>query len=104
MTWKQRIGWAALGLGILVVVAAIGGYVYLKSPSFQNFALRKIQAAADSATGGKTTVGRLDFSLSALTANLYDITLRGQEGPDQPPLLHADRLMVGIKIESIFGT
>ena len=102
MTWKQRISWTALGLAILMMVAASGGYLYLRSAWFQNFALRKIEAAADSATGGKTTVGRLDFSLSALTANLYDITLRGQEGGDQPPLVHADKLTVRIKIQSIF--
>jgi translocation and assembly module TamB len=85
-----------------MMVAAIGGYWCLESAWFQNFALRKIEAAADSATGGKTTVGRLDFSLSALTANLYDITLRGQEGGDQPPLVHADKLVVRFKIQSLF--
>ena len=101
MTWKRRIGWAAVALGILILLVAIGGYLYLRSASFQRFALRKIDEAADSATGGKTTVARLDFSLAKLTANLYDITLRGNEGVDQPALLHADKLTVQIKLQSI---
>ena len=100
MSWKRRIGWAVLGVGILVLVAVIGGYFYLKSTSFEKYALSKIAEQADSATGGRTTVGRLDFSLGTLTANLYDITLRGTESADQPPLLHADKLTVRIKIVS----
>ena len=100
MSWKRRIGWAVLGVAILVLVALIGGYLYLKSSSFETYALRKIGEQADSATGGRTTVGRLEFSLGTLTANLYDITLRGTENADQPPLLHADKLTVRIKIVS----
>src|SRR6516164_1171949 len=101
-TWKRRIGWAAVALFTLIVVVAIGGYLYLKSASFQRLAQHKIGEAAASAIGGKTTVGRLDLNLSTLTANLYDITVHGTEGPDQPPLLHADKLTVGIKIQSLF--
>ena len=99
--WKLRIGWAAVALATFIVAVAVGGYLYLKTASFQRFALNKIDEAADSATGGKATVGRLDLSLSTLTANLYDITLCGNEGGDQPPLLHADKLTVRIKIQSI---
>jgi translocation and assembly module TamB len=101
MSWKRRIGWAAGIVAILIVVVVVGGYLYLKSSGFEQFALRKIDEAAESATGGKTTVGKLDFSLSTLTANLYDITVRGKEGPDDPPLLHADRLTVRLKILSV---
>jgi len=100
MSWKRRIGWAALIVAIVIVVAGVGGYLYLRSSSFQSYALRKIAEAAETATGGKTTVGRLEFSLSKLTATLYDITMRGTEGADQPPLLHADRLTVRVKIIS----
>jgi translocation and assembly module TamB len=100
MTWKQKTGWAALGVAFLLVVVLVGGYVYLRSSSFNQFALRKISQQLDQSTGGRTTVGGMDFSLSTLTANLYDITFRGTEGPGEPPLFHADRLTVGIKIVS----
>jgi len=102
MTWKRRTVWAAVVLVILIVVVVFGGYFYLKSASFQRLALGKIGEAAASAMGARTTVGRLDFSLSTLTAMLYDITLHGTEGPDQPPLLHADKLTVRIKVQSLF--
>jgi translocation and assembly module TamB len=102
MNGKRTIVWTAIGIGLLVIVVAISGYVYLKGSSFSRFALRKIADQANQATGAKTTIGGMDFSLSGLTANLYDITVRGTERLDQPPLLHADKLTVGVKIVSIW--
>jgi translocation and assembly module TamB len=100
MRWKRTIGWTLAGLVILILVVAVGGYLYLRSNAFQQFALRKIAEAAESSTGGKTTIGGLDFSLRSLTAHLYNITVSGSEPPNQPPLLHADKLTVGVKIVS----
>ncbi len=100
MSWKGKLGWVALGIVIVIVIAAVGGYLYLRSGSFQRYALNKISQEAQAATGGKTTVGRLEFSLSKLTATLYDITVHGTEPANQPPLLHADRLTVRLKIVS----
>ena len=100
MNWKRIIGWTLAGILGVIFVAAVGGYLYLRSIGFQQFAINKIEHEAAAATGAKTEIGRLDFNLSTLTAHLYDITLRGTEGPDQPPLLHADKLTVGVKILS----
>lgn len=101
MNWKRTITWTAISIGLLVIVAVVGGYIYLKSNSFRHLALRKIADEANQATGGKAKIGGMDFSLSGLTANLYDITLRGTESSDQPPLLHADKLTVGVRIISV---
>jgi translocation and assembly module TamB len=100
MNWKRFGGWTIAGLAGVIFIAAIGGYVYLKSTSFEHFALNKIEQAASTATGAKTQIGRLDFNLSTLTAHLYDITLHGTEAPGQPPLLHADKLTVSARIVS----
>ncbi len=100
MKLKRTIGWTLAGLAMLLILVAVGGYFYLKSSSFQSFALRKIVEQADTATGGRTEIGGMDFDLSTLTAHLYNITLRGTEGPDQPPLLHADKLTVRVKVLS----
>ena len=98
--WKQIIGWALAGLLALLLLAAVGGYFYLRSNNFRQYALRNIAEQVDLATGGKAQIGGLDFSLSTLTAHLYNITLHGTESPEQPPLLHADELTVRIKILS----
>ena len=100
MKWKKKVGWALAGLLTLLVMLAIGGYFYLRSGAFQQYALGKIVAEANDATGGKTEIGRLAFDLSTLTAHLYNITLRGTESRDQPPLLHADSLTVRLRILS----
>lgn len=101
MRAKRTIGWIAAGIVVLLIAVVAGGYFYLKTNSFQRFALRKIAEQADTATGGRTEIGGLDFQFSTLTAHLYNITVRGTEGPDQPPLLHADKLTVRLKIVSM---
>src|ERR1700758_3915070 len=98
MNWKRTIGWALAGLLALLLIAVVGGYFYLRSNTFQQFALREIVEQADQATGGRTQIGGLDLNLSSLTAHLYNITMRGTEGPGHPPLLRAPELTVRIKI------
>ncbi len=102
MLWKNRIGWTFLVLVLLLAIGATAGYLYLKSDGFQQFALRKIEDAASKATGGRTHVGSLDFTLSTLTAHLHNIVVHGTEGPTAPPLLHVDELTVRLKIQSVF--
>lgn len=101
MRWKRIIGWSAAGIAILIVVAVVGGYFYLKSSSFQRFAITKIADEAYRATGARTEIGGMKFDLWKLTVNLYDITVHGTGQTVRPPLLHADRLTVGLKILSI---
>jgi len=102
MNWKRILGWTLAGIVGVIVIAAVGGYLYLQSGSFQRLAISKIEQEAAAATGAEIKIGGLDFNLSALTAHLYDITLHGTESPNQPPLLHADKFTVGIKILSAF--
>ncbi len=100
MKGQRIIGWILAIVVILIVVVGVGGYLYLRSSSFQQFAIRKIAEAANEATGGRTEIGGLDFNLSTLTAHLYNVVVRGSESPDQPPLLRVDKLTVGLKIQS----
>ncbi len=87
---------------MLLIVLAVGGYFYLKSSSFEHFAINEIAKKADQATGGRTTVGAFDFSLKTLTAHLYNVTLRGTESDSEPALLHADELTVQLRIDSVW--
>jgi translocation and assembly module TamB len=101
MKWKRILGWAIASLLTLLMIAIIGGYFILRSDRFQQYALHQIATQAEHATGAKTEVGGLDFSLSHLTAQLRDITLHGTEASGQPPLLHVDKLTVSLKIVSV---
>ena len=102
MQWKKAVGWTFLGILMLLIVGGIGGYFYLQSTSFKNFALRTISEKVETATGGKTQIGGLDFQVSTLTAHLYNIVIRGTEPSDAPPLLKVDQLTVSLKIVSAF--
>lgn len=101
MNWRRVIGFTFAALGILLTVGVVGGYLYLKSNSFENFALSKIIAQANEATGGKTQIRAVDFNFSTLTAHLYDIVVHGQEPANAPPLLQVDKLTVGLKVRSV---
>ena len=100
MKWKRIIGWALAGFAALLIIAAVGGYLYLKTNSFQRFAINEIVDKANSATGGQIEIGGFDFNLGTLTAHLYNITVHGTESADQPPLLSADKLTVSLRIIS----
>jgi translocation and assembly module TamB len=101
MKWRRRIGWTLAVLVVLTGIGVVGGYFYLKSSGFQQYAIRKIIEQANEATGGRTQIRALDFSLSTLTAHLYDVVIRGNEPPGAPPLLQVDKLTVGLKIQSV---
>jgi translocation and assembly module TamB len=101
MKARKIAGWTLAAMSAVIVLAVVGGFLFLRSAAFRQFALRKIVEVTDQATGGKTTIGSMDFSLSTLTADLYHITIRGKENPGEAPLLQVDKLTVGLKIQSI---
>ncbi len=101
MKWNKFIGWVLAGIVAVVLVVAVGGLFFLRTSRFQNYALRKITEEVHASTGAATEIRGFDFSLSALTAHLYNITMHGTERPNQPPLLQVDKLTVSLKIQSV---
>ena len=81
MRWRRTIGWTFAVLGVLVFAGAVGGYLFFKSRSFQEYALRIIVDQTNDATGGPSRDSQPRFQLSTLTAHLYNITLHGSELP-----------------------
>ncbi len=101
MKWKKIIGWTLASVVALLLIAAVAGYVYLKSSGFQQFAIHKIVTQVEESTGGRAQISAFDFDLSTMTAHLYGVVVRGTEKPDSPPLLQIDKLTVGLKIKSV---
>jgi len=100
MRWRKIVGWTLGVIAILIVGGTVGGLLFLRSRSFQAWAIRTIVQDTEDATGGRAEIGGLDFQLSTLTAHLYNITVHGTEPANQPALLHVDKLTVGLKIQS----
>src|ERR1700739_4650996 len=101
MKGKQIFGRVALATVAVIFVIVVGGSLFLHSDMFERIALRKIATATYASTGAKAELANLELSLSTLTARLHNITLRGTEQADQPPLLKVDELMVAVKIQSL---
>src|SRR3984885_3389311 len=101
MQARRIIGWSLAGMVILLVLVVCCGVLFLRCRYFANYASSKIVESVNEATGGRTEIRNLDFDLSTLTAHLYDVTVHGTEAANQAPLLHLDRLTVGLKIQSV---
>lgn len=99
--WKKAVGWTAVAIGALLMVAIVGAFFVLRSQSFHEWAIRKIQQEASQSTGARVELQNFDVELKTLTAHVYGLTIHGTEAAGQKPLLQIKSATVGIKIISI---
>src|SRR4051794_13292355 len=66
---------------------------------------RKVRAraveAVETATGGRAELGGFRFDWRRLRVDVESFTLHGNEPAGKPPLFHAARIAVGLKIVSV---
>jgi translocation and assembly module TamB len=98
----RRIAWIAAGGLVLLLLVGIAGILTVQSPWFYNKVRKKIVSVTESATGGRVEIAKFTFDWHSLTATVTGFTLRGTEPVNDPPLLHADQVVVGLKIISVF--
>jgi translocation and assembly module TamB len=79
----------------------IAGLFTVQSPWFYNEVRERIVRVTETATGGTAQIDKFTFDWHSLTATVTGFTLHGSEPANGPPLLHADKLVVGLKIISI---
>jgi translocation and assembly module TamB len=101
MDRKRILIGTVIGVLGLVLVIVGGGYLLLTSQGFGRYAIGKIVAATNEATGGRTEIKSFDFRPSTLTATLNGVTVHGTEASGDPPLLQLDKLTVRLKIQSL---
>ncbi|HYN14492.1 MAG TPA: translocation/assembly module TamB domain-containing protein [Terriglobales bacterium] len=75
---------------------------YLTSARFQERMRRKVVAEVEQMTGGRAELKSFSWTLSKLEFEARDLTIHGLESPDQAPYAHLDRLLVRLKILSLF--
>jgi len=103
MTWKRRLGWVAVVLVASAVVIGVAGYVVLHSSKFHEYLLAQIKKRASEATGTEVQVQNFTFRFSRLTADIYGITVRGNQPRSARPLVQADQLRIRLKIVSFLS-
>src|SRR5499426_534149 len=93
---------AAVGIVVLIIVAAIAGAIaYINSRAFQARARRSIIEEIQRRTGAKVTLRDFYWSFWERRFRLEDLVLHGLEGPDHAPLAHFNRIDVGLNFRTL---
>lgn len=99
--WRKGVGWAAVGVGALLLIVIVAAFFLLRSHSVHRWVLAKIVQSASESTGARVELQNYDLTLKTLTADIYGLTIHGTEAAGEKPLLQIQKATVGIKIISI---
>ena len=90
----------ALVWAVMVVLAVA---VVYKSGLAERWIRGILITRLEQASGARVEMGAFHFDLWSLRVEIQNLTLHGLETANQPPLFHADRVDVRIRILSFFG-
>ena len=93
-----------IGLAVLCVLAlvvGIGGVALVRSDWFFQQVRTRLLAEAEKSSGGKVGIERFRFDWHTMTAEVDGLTIHGTEPAAGAPLLHASKVVVGLKIISL---
>src|SRR5262245_61248116 len=99
--WKKAVGWTAVVIGAVLLVAIASAFVLLSNRGFHRWVLGKIVQQASASTGARVELQNFDLHLRTLTADIYGLTVHGTEASGEKPLLESRKATVGLKIISI---
>ncbi len=99
---RKYLRWTAAAAAFLMGVLIVAAAVVLPSDWFREQVRRRIVAEVERATGGRAELGSFRFDWRRLRAEMRDFVLRGGEPPEEEPLFRVDRVVVGLKIVSLF--
>ena len=101
MNWKKGIRRTLLGLVALIVLLAVGGWIFLHTSYFNRLAIGKIEQYADKSTGEKLSIGRVNIQWSQLKVDMYNVVLQ-KPSMSPPPFFSCTHLSASIKILSLW--
>jgi translocation and assembly module TamB len=98
----RRWWWQAVA-GIVILAVVIGAAWYLTSARFHDYVRGRLVAQLESITGGRVELGKVEWDVRHLYLVAHDVTIHGLEGPQEAPYVHADRVVLRLKILSLAG-
>ncbi len=102
MTRTRKLFLAAgLGLAGLLLLLLVGAVAVLRSDWFRERVRARIVTEVEDATGGRAEIGEFLFDWRLLRAEVRSFVLHGREKPEEPPLLSARSVQVGLRIVSL---
>ena len=99
--WKIAGRFAGAFVALLALLALVA-VLTVQSPWFYNKVRERIVRTVETATGGRAEIGAFRFDWKHLRAEISDFTLHGTEPAGKPPLLHAAKVAVVLKIVSLW--
>ena len=101
-TVPSRRRWAPyVALGLVILAGVVLTVWYLTSARFEEQMRRKLVAELQQMTGGRAELRSFHWRLSRLEFEARDLTIHGLESSDQTPYMHADRLLLRLKVLSL---
>ncbi len=85
----------------LLGIATLAVLVILPSDWMQEKVRRRIVSEVERVSGGRTEIGRFHFDWKTLTAEVSPFILHGTEPAGEAPLVRAETVRVGLKINSL---
>ena len=97
--WKRWV----LGAALVIVAVPLIGMLILSAGLTDDYIRRSIVEQIATLTNGKAELRAFHFNPWRLRVVLSDFTIRGREPAGTPPFFHADRIEVGVRIDSFWG-
>lgn len=98
--WKKILGWTAGVLVLLLVVTLIGMAFLLRSATFHDYVLKKVEAQATDALNTPVHLQNFVLRLSNLTLDLYGLSVEGTGPGAGRPLLLVDHVNFNVNVTS----
>jgi translocation and assembly module TamB len=96
--WNKRLRYTAEVLFLLLATLVAVDYFGLAD----SWARRGIVSQIERITGGRVELKAFRFRLLTLRAELEDLTIHGREPEGTPPFFHAGRIVVDVRVDSLF--
>ena len=97
--WKRWV----LGAALLIAALPLALILMLSSGAADNDIRRTIVEQIQKLTSGRAELGAFHVNPWRLQLTLSDFTVHGHDPAGTPPFFHADRLVVGLRIDSLWG-
>jgi translocation and assembly module TamB len=105
--WQSKLlrvaAWVAAGVTFVVVLALVAVTVLVNTDGVHRYLLGLAQRKAGEALGVRVDLQNFTLHPGSLSLDLYGIRISGAAPYQDPPLLQADHIKVGVRIISVLG-
>jgi len=98
---RRSLSWA-MGALVLLTVAVLAALALNRSGLLERSLQDMLISRIEQGTGARVEIGAFHLHLWKLRVEIDDLTLHGLESASQPPLFHAERVELEIRIVSFF--